>query len=173
MLQPTVKAETLSILVPVDFSAASNEALLLAAQLAGYSSQQLAVLHVVHDDIQQPNIYPRMTETEQMLPIEEIAETMLQNFIAKMREQHPDSAVLANAEMIVVSGLPATRIPEIARRVGARLIVMGGNRCTSLSKLITGSVSEKVIRQSTVPVTIVHSNGAGWEPGRVEVRQAG
>ena len=173
MRQPMTEAETYSILVPVDLSADSNEALLLAAQLAGYSSQQLVILHVTHDDIRQPNIYPRKTETEQMLPIEEIAETMLQNFMANMREQHPDNEVLANAETIVVSGLPATRIPEIARQVGACLIVMGGNGRTSLSKLIAGSVSEKVIRQSNVPVTIVHSNGAAWEPGRVELRQAG
>jgi nucleotide-binding universal stress UspA family protein len=167
------ESETYSILVPVDLSADSSEALLLAAQLAGYSSQQLVILHVTHDDTHQPNIYPRKTETEQMLPIEEIAATMLQDFMAEMREQHPDNAVLANAETIVVSGLPATRIPEIARQVGARLIVMGGNGRTSLSKLIAGSVSEKVIRQSNVPVTIVHSNGAAWEPAGVELRQAG
>ena len=50
---------------------------------------------------------------------------------------------------------------------------MGGNGRTSLSKLIAGSVSEKVIRQSPVPVTIVHSYGTVWEQhGEVEVRQA-
>jgi nucleotide-binding universal stress UspA family protein len=173
MLQPTTVAETLSILVPVDFSTASDESLLLAAQLAACSSQPLVILHVAHDDIHQPNIYPRKTEKEQILPIEEIAEAALQIFMAKIREQHPDNAVLMDAEVMMVSGLPATRIPEVARQIGAGHIVMGGNGRTSLSKLITGSVSEKVIRQSPVPVTIVHSNGATWEHSRVEGRQAG
>jgi len=43
---------------------------------------------------------------------------------------------------------------------------------SSLSKLIGGSVSEKVIRQSPVPVTIIHSNGAVLERSRNDVRQA-
>jgi len=172
-MQTTTTEETLSVLVAVDFSAASEEALLLAAQLAGSSSKPLVVLHVAHDSGHRPNIYPRRNAMEQMLPLEEIARRTLQDFMAKMREQHPDSEVLANAEMMVVSGLPATRIPEIARQTGAGLIVMGGNGRTSLSKLIAGSVSEKVIRHSPVPVTMVHSDGTTWEPGRVEVRQAG
>ena len=92
--------------------------------------------------------------------------------MAKMREQYSDNAILANARMMVVSGLPATRIPEIARQIGASLIVMGGNGRTSLSKLIAGSVSEKVIRKSPVPVTIVHSHETAWERSEVDVRQA-
>ena len=173
MLQATTRAETLPILVPVDLSATSNEALLLAAQLAAGSSKPLLVLHVAHDDSHQPNIYPRRNEVEQLLPIEEIAERVLQDFMADMRKQHPDNAVLANAGLIVVSGLPATRIPEIARQTGASLIVMGGNGRTSLSKLIAGSVSEKVIQKSPVPVTIVHASGTAREDGSADDRRSG
>jgi nucleotide-binding universal stress UspA family protein len=111
-------------------------------------------------------------EIEQVLPIEEIAESVLQDFMAEMRKQHPDNAVLANARLIVVSGLPATRIPEVACLTGAGHIVMGGNGRTSLSKLMAGSVSEKVIRQSPVPVTIVHSNGTAREGASADVRQS-
>ena len=172
MLQPTTIAETLPILVPIDLSATSNEALLLAAQLAASSSRSLLILHVAHDDIHQPNIYPRRNEIEQLLPIEEIAESVLQDFMAEMRKQHPDSAVLANAGLLVVSGLPATRIPEVARLTGAGHIVMGGNGRTSLSKLMAGSVSEKVIQKSPVPVTIVHSNGTAREGASTDERQS-
>ena len=172
MLQATTRAETLPILVPIDLSATSNEALLLAAQLAASSSRSLLVLHVAHDDIHQPNIYPRRNEMEQLLPIEEIAESVLQDFMAEMRKQYPDNAVLANAGLLVVSGLPATRIPEVARLTGASHIVMGGNGRTSLSKLMTGSVSEKVIHKSPVPVTIVHANGTTREDASADDRQS-
>lgn len=172
MQQATTITEAQPILVPVDFSATSNEALLFAAQMAKWSSLQLVILHVVHDDVHRPNTYPRKNEKEQMLPIDEIAESMLQNFMADMREQHPDNAILANAGIMVVSGLPATRIPEIARQTGAGLIVMGGNGRTSLSKLIAGSVSERVIRQSDIPVTVFHSNGTVREHGKIGVPQA-
>jgi len=160
-------------LVPIDLSATSNEALLLAAQLAASSSRSLLILHVAHDDIHQPNIYPRRNETEQVLPIEEIAESVLQDFMAEMRKQHPDNAVLANAGLLVVSGLPATRIPEVARLTGAGHIVMGGNGRTSLSKLMAGSVSEKVIQKSPVLVTVVHSNGTTREDDSADVHRSG
>jgi nucleotide-binding universal stress UspA family protein len=173
MQQMTTIEETLPVLVPVDFSAATNESLLLAAQQADCSSQPLVVLHVAHDNACRPNIYLRRNEQEQMLPIEEIAEKMLHDLMDKMREQHPDSVVLAKARLIVVSGLPANRILEIARQIDAGLIVMGGNGRSSLSKLIGGSVSEKVVSQSPVPVTIIHSNRAVLEHGRNEVRRAG
>jgi len=173
MLQPTTIAETLPILVPIDLSATSNEALLLAAQLAASSSRSLLVLHVAHDDIHQPNLYPRRNEIEQVLPIEEIAERVLQDFMAEVRKQHPDNAVLANAGLLVIGGLPATRIPEVARQAGASHIVMGGNGRTSLSKLVAGSVSEKVIRKSPVPVTIVHANGTAREDNSTDVRRSG
>lgn len=167
MLQTTIIEETL--LVPVDFSAASEEALLLAAQLAGCGSKPLVVLHVAHNSGHRQNTYLRRNEQEQILPIEE---RMLHDYMAKISEQYPYSEVLANARMIVVCGLPATRIPEIARQIGAGLIVMGGNGRSSLSKLIGGCVSEKVIRQSPVPVTIIHSNGAVLERSGNDVRQA-
>jgi len=160
-----------SILVPIDFSTVSTEALLFAAQLAKCSSQSLVVLHVVHEDVHGPVIYPRKNEREQILPIDEIAERMLQNFMADVREQYPDSAILANAGMMVVSGLPATRIPEIACMTGAGIIVMGSNGRSSLSKLISGSVSGMVIRKSHVPVTIVHMNGTVCEHSRIDARQ--
>ena len=166
MLQPATAAGSSPILVPVDLSAASHEALLLAAQLAASSSRPLVILHVVHDDIHQQNIYPRRNEIEQLLPIEEIAQRVFQEFMADMREHHPDNDALVNAEMKMVSGLPATKITEVARQTGASLIVMEGNCRSSLSKLMAGSVSEKVIRQSPVPVTIVHS-------GRASVKEAG
>ena len=172
MLQATTRAETLPILVPIDLSATSNEALLLAAQLAASASRALLILHVAHDDSQQPNVYPRRNEMEQLLPIEEIAEIVLQDFMAGMRKQHPDNVVLANAGLLVVSGLPATRIPEVARLTGAGHIVMGGNGRTSLSKLMTGSVSEKVIHKSPVPVTIVHASRTAGEGASADDRQS-
>ena len=155
MLQTATVTGKSPILVPIDLSAASYEALLLASRLAADSSRSLVILHVVHDDIQRPNIYPRRNEIEQMLPIEEIARKVFLDFVADMRKQHPDNALLANAELILVSGLPATRITEVARQTGADHIVMSGHRRTRLSKLLLGSVSEQVIQQCPVPVTIV------------------
>jgi len=167
MQAPTTQTATRTILVPVDFSPASDEALQFALRLAACSSQRLVVLHVVHESVNGQH-YPRKNEKELILPIDEIAENMLQTFMVDMRERHPGNAALANAGMMVVTGLPATRIPEIAHRIGAGLIVMGSNGRSSLAKLLAGSVSEKVARDGRVPVTIVHANGTVRECDRHE-----
>ena len=172
MLQPSSVTGTAPILVPVDLSAASHEALLIAAKLAASSSRSLLILHVVHDDLHQPNIYPRSNESELLLPIEEIAERVFKEFVADIRKQHPDNMVLTNAELIVVSGLPATQITEVARQTGSSLIVMEGSNRTSLSKLIVGSVSEQVIQHSPVPVTIVHSSKTSAEHASIEAHRS-
>ena len=91
--------------------------------------------------------------------------------MVKIRQKYPDNAVLKNAGMMVVGGLPASRIPELARHLGAGLIVMGSNGRTRFTKLITGSVPEKVARQSDVPVAIVHMNGTLWEHSGAITRQ--
>lgn len=170
----TVPKTPPSILVPVDFSAASREALLFAAQLATCSSLPVIVLHVIHDDVHRPDLYPRRNATEQILPIADIAEQRLQRFMSRLQEAHPDNTLLANAGMLLVNGLPATRIPEIARRIGAGLIIMGGSGRGKLSKLIAGSVSDSVIRHSPVPVTVVHANGSIHEhPAPGTTRDAG
>jgi nucleotide-binding universal stress UspA family protein len=161
------------MLVPVDFTAASREALLFALQMAACTARSINVLHVVHESMNRAGTYPRLTGTDQILPLEEIAGKMLRDFMAGMREQHPDNAVLANAGVLIVSGLPATRIPEIAQRTDACLIVMGSNGRSSLARLVAGSVSEKVIRHSPVPVTIVHANGTVREHNRPPERDYG
>ena len=47
------------ILVPVDFSAHSQAALVFAAQLAKHLDASLLVLHVVHDPAEEPGYYKR------------------------------------------------------------------------------------------------------------------
>ena len=173
MHQATTKKETSPVLAPVDFSAAAAESLLLAAQQADCLSRPLVVLHVAHDTAGRSSIYRRRNKQEQILPIAAIAEIMLRDFLDGMRAQHPDSPELAKAKMIVVSGLPATRILEVAHQIEAGLIVMAGKGRSNLSKLLGGSVSEEVARQSPVPVTIIHANGTVVECGSNNMRRAG
>ncbi len=80
MLQTTAESAQ-PILVPVDFSAASGEALLCATQLAACKSGSIVVLHVVHEDANRSNVYPRRNDKERMLPLAEIARNMLQDFM--------------------------------------------------------------------------------------------
>jgi nucleotide-binding universal stress UspA family protein len=59
-------------------------------------------------------------------------------------------------EAKVVEGQPATEIMKMAETSNADLIVMGRLGRTGISKFLMGSVAEKVIRHSRVPVLMVH-----------------
>jgi nucleotide-binding universal stress UspA family protein len=59
-------------------------------------------------------------------------------------------------EAKIVEGQPATEIMKMAETTNADLIVMGRLGRTGIGKFLMGSVSEKVIRHSRVPVLMVH-----------------
>ncbi len=59
-------------------------------------------------------------------------------------------------EAKVVEGQPASEIMKVAENADMGLIVMGRLGRTGIGKFLMGSVAEKVIRNSEVPVLLVH-----------------
>jgi nucleotide-binding universal stress UspA family protein len=60
-------------------------------------------------------------------------------------------------ETMSTSGDPPTAILEAAEAAGADMIVLGGRKRSPLGSLIFGSVSQAVMLDSTIPVTITGS----------------
>jgi nucleotide-binding universal stress UspA family protein len=142
------------ILVAVDFAPDSEAALVWACAFAGCVDAGVAVLHVVHDPADAPGYYRKSGE-DLLRPMEDVVVEMLDQFLEDLATKHPDLEVLKGAEKILVTGIPATRILEIARTKGARLIVMGSRGRTGLPHLLLGSKAERVVQMSPIPVTIV------------------
>lgn len=59
---------------------------------------------------------------------------------------------------VLLEGNPANRILEFAENEGIELIVMGTLGRTGLDKFLLGSVSEKVVRHSKIPVMVVRED---------------
>jgi hypothetical protein len=69
------KREQTILLVPVDFTAFSEDALIFASELAKCMSAQLLVLHVIHDPAESPGFYARQAKKKKYLQsMEEAAE---------------------------------------------------------------------------------------------------
>ena len=60
-----------------------------------------------------------------------------------------------NAESFVASGKPAEQIVDFAKRNGIDLIVMATHGHSGVSRRPYGSVAEKVMRTSSVPILVV------------------
>ena len=133
----TSPARAPQILFATDFSETAAEALRVAAEYAQRLGGRLHVLHVVvpgADWLAEPR-------AEQLT-----------------RGIEPAVAVVAT----VAYGLPASAIVRYAEEHAIDLIVVGTHGRTGISRALTGSVAERVVRSAPCPVLTVPRC---WRPG--------
>ena len=150
------KMDKNTLLVAVDFTSFSERALVFASELAEKLNAELLVLHVIHDPAEAPGFYAQKGKKKKFLrSMEEAAEEMMEEFLAKMRKDHPDQLPIKKAVPLLVVGTPVTRILEIAEKEQAKMIIIGSHGRTGLSHLLVGSKAERVVQLSSIPVTVV------------------
>ncbi|MCU7810232.1 MAG: universal stress protein [Candidatus Thiodiazotropha sp. (ex Notomyrtea botanica)] len=148
------------ILAAVDFSDDSASAVVYAAKLAKRLGDTLIVLHVVHDQAGSPGYYSnkkiKKGDKKRLKRLEEIAAEMMDEFIQKRIENHPDiKSVLKKAELVMVSGLTVTKILQVIEKMGPEMLVLGNRGRTSLKHILLGSKAEQLVRLCQIPVTLV------------------
>lgn len=150
------KMDQNTLLVAVDFTSFSEMALVFAGELAEKLDAQLLVLHVIHDPAEAPGFYAQKGKKKKFLQsMEEAAEELMADFLAKMRKENPDQIPIQEAKPLLVVGTPVTRILEIAKKKKAYMIIIGSHGRTGLSHLLVGSKAERVVQLSPIPVTVV------------------
>ena len=142
------------ILVAVDFSAHSAEALRWAADAAECMKAPLEILHVVHDPASHPGYYRKIDSPGGAERIEDAAARKMDKFLMKVIKKTP-GLNLDGVKKLLIRGLPVNRILETAKARNARLVVMGSQGRTGLPHLMMGSKAERVVQLSPIPVTIV------------------
>jgi nucleotide-binding universal stress UspA family protein len=139
------------VLVGVDFSDTSLGALQTAENLARAAPR--AELHLVH--VLALPMAPHSPES-----LFGPAETVLRERMNKAREEL-DRLVASSTNGIerVVGhlrmGSPAAAIAEVASDIGADLVVVGAEHSSGVSRVVFGSVADKVARTAPCPVLIV------------------
>ncbi|MCG6966605.1 MAG: universal stress protein [Chromatiaceae bacterium] len=157
---PTPDSPAHPILVPVDFSPPARAALIAGARLAMCTGAALKVLHVVHAPADRPDYYQRRSERDILLPVEELANRMFAEFLHDTYQRNPELTVLEAPSTLLVTGLPSTRIPEVARLVDASQIVMGQQRATGMFRNLRAPLSERIANRCGIPVTVVYSDAS-------------
>jgi nucleotide-binding universal stress UspA family protein len=152
------KFDKSTLLVAVDFTSFSEDALFFASELAKKLEAQLVVLHVIHDPAEAPGFYAQKWKKKNFLQsMEEAAEEMMEEFLNKMRQAYPDQVPIKEALPLLIVGTPVTRIVEIAEKKQASMIIVGSHGRTGLSHLLVGSKAQQVVHLSPIPVTVVKS----------------
>ncbi len=137
------------ILVPVDFSTPSENALKVAADLAKKNNAQVCVLHVIElaetlFGSEQFNV-----DDEQIVFFMKMAKKRFAKFMQK------DFLNDIDYKDMVDIGPTSKYISEYAKKENVDMIVMGSTGVSGLEEVLIGSNTEKIVRTSPVPVLVV------------------
>ena len=146
-----------SILVPIDFSESSDEALRFGAGLAKETD---AKLHLVHVDSVINVTPPAGTKPGQQLDAPWGHE---RQEVRQRLEQYPVPEPGLDCQRHYLTGAPARHIIDFAKQHNVDLIVIGSHGRTGFSKLLMGSVTESVLRGAPCPVLVVKHPKAARE----------
>ncbi len=147
------------ILVPVDFSDCSLDALEYAVVVAQQAKASLMLLHVL-----EPVSYGLDFTLSHIRTREQVRESWTKR-LEELASSHQHSHVAM--EFRLRGGLPADSILDSAQTLPCDLIVMGTHGRRGISHTISGSVAEAVLRKSHCPVIAVRSPEFG--PGHRRV----
>lgn len=142
----------MKILLPIDGSALSLEAVRFAIRLAGDGLSTSVVLA----NVQEPATLYELVVAHDPQVIDQVSAAAGAHTLA------PAEALLTGAniafESEVASGDPAHTLIDILERYECDLVVMGASGMSSLRSALLGSVSNEVLHAAGVPVMIVKSS---------------
>lgn len=136
-----------SLLCPVDFSDASRAALGHAAAIADHFGAELTVLTVAD-----PLVAALAASEPTHASFELETDQALQRYCSDALSNRPPGPRTVRFKQAV--GTPATEIVREAQESHADLIVMSSHGRRGLQKMFFGSTTERVLRETTVPVLI-------------------
>jgi universal stress protein A len=142
------------ILVPIDFSEHSKNALQYAIRLAGQFGSELVLVYVVEPvvypadlgfgQVAIPNIEPELAARGKA-GLEQLAEETIPEGI--------------ESRIVVCTGRPFVEILDTAKEQHADLIVIATHGHAGVEHLIFGSTAEKVVKRAHCPVLMVRAAG--------------
>ena len=137
------------LLVPIDFGESSSEALEVAVELAMRFHSRLTLVHVYEIP---SYVYGGMTyaTADLFAPIEDAAREHLEKTLRVVHKRVP------GATSVLRRGAPATEVLDLVERMRPDLVVLGTHGRKGLRRVLIGSVAEKIVRLSPVPVLTVH-----------------
>ncbi len=136
------------IIVPVDFSIYSENALKTAAFLAKESQAEVIVVHMLELSNAIVNQSESYAQQETVFYLK-LAEKRFNKFLQK------DFLTGVKVTPIIKHFKIFSELDQLAREENADLIVMGSKGTSGLSEMFIGSNTEKVIRYAHVPVLVV------------------
>jgi nucleotide-binding universal stress UspA family protein len=162
------------VLIPLDGSEFSRQILTHVRKFLSPATHELMLMQAAHAPIGATAHPPRVseigvsmyeTERDAILAQHPVyASQELESTMANIKRELETEALLLEADGYTVStlvrfGEPAQEIVDTVEDENIDLIAMTTHGLSGLSRLIFGSVAQKVVRQAPVPVMLVRPTG--------------
>jgi nucleotide-binding universal stress UspA family protein len=149
-----------NIIVPIDFSKMSMQAIQVARQLARRFGASMHLAHVRHLDYSASLLAPAPPIGPfPFMPYEQTAE---QTALKELKRVASECGV-SSAKCDVLGGAPPfDEICRLARTVSAGLVVMPTHGRTGLKHVFLGSTAERIVQHSSCPVLV--TRGSALQP---------
>lgn len=151
--------ETLTkILVPIDFSNYSKNALRYAVSFAKHFNSKIYLIYVV-----EPVIYPSDFSMGQVtFPVTdlELSDRAKEELNSLAKSEIVESIPF---ETIIKTGKPFVEINETANEIDADLIIIATHGHSGVEHILFGSTAEKVVRKAPCPVLTLREPVKGFK----------
>lgn len=150
------------LLTAVDDSDWTQPVLDVTGVLARRLSARVALVHAESVDVP-----PYFTE-EAVASMAKLLEDQRQAALDWLQRMAAGPLAGVSVEAHLIEAPPVEAILHEAQRLGSGLILLGTHGRSGLNRLLLGSVAERVVRQSPVPVlTVRRADSDGFEPRRL------
>lgn len=140
-----------NILVPIDFSPASDKALQYALDLMDKKRDKLIVLHVYTPPIPDPEM-PYELLSQVYDSYKDIAEKHIKELLDRLKNKYGNSLEISGK---VVSGAAIDGILNESKILKADLVIMGMRGKNKMLRRIMGTTATRVIQRTQIPVIVV------------------
>jgi nucleotide-binding universal stress UspA family protein len=138
------------ILIPTDFEEASRRALAFGKDLAAKLGCEVVLLHVYQLPVY---TYPGLEPAVLPSFVNELSQAAQRALDTLANEAAVKRALLREGD-------PATEILSAVDELSPRMVIMGTHGRRGLAHILIGSVAERVVRRSPVPVLTMRAPGA-------------
>lgn len=139
------------ILVAIDDSEISANVIQQAAQLAKALNSEITVVEVMTLDPYLSEAYLRMGQSNELI---ERVRSYVQENLTKVEKKFEELGLTVATQVLEGFSIH-DEIIGAAQNLGADLIIMGSHGRTGFKKFILGSVAQKVLGESHIPVLVV------------------
>lgn len=138
-----------TIIVPIDFSEQSENALKVAASLSKKYGSEIIALHML--ELNEAMISSSEGfHPEQTVFLIKMAEKRINEFLDK-----PYLQDVKKVTPIIKHFKVFSEVNDVAEKHGADMIIMGSHGSDGLKEIFVGSNAEKVVRSSEIPVLVI------------------